>query len=199
MANFKNIFTLLFLSLFTVSLWGNLPCNKPECQAQNDCECTNPPNGPSGPGGPGGPAGPGGNGGSPGLPPSIAGGPGNGNSSSPGSGPAGLGSISVKINFGVPANENIDVLSHFSLYVQRPTPMMFSPQMLQYRNYLLDRFSQILVNRNYASQILGTTVAEQSSSVSEEEGGFGRITITNSLPSNVTHQVTPVLTIFKMA
>ena len=94
--------------------------------------------------------------------------------------------MSVNINFGSPANESINTISQFSIYSKEPTPAIYTPQTLQYRNYLLERISQRVVNKNFEAQITGST---GSISGSDQEGGFGRQSLSTDLPSNVTHQV----------
>ena len=52
----------------------------------------------------------------------------------PGSGSAHVGSLSLTVNFGRAANEDVDLLSQFSVYAQTPSPLLATTQYLQYRN-----------------------------------------------------------------
>ncbi|WP_176013899.1 RHS repeat-associated core domain-containing protein [Victivallis sp. Marseille-Q1083] len=58
-----------------------------------------------------------------------------------GSGTTKVGSVDISINFGIPANENIDVLGRFSIYTIAPSSAIYTPQTLQYLNRLLDRLT----------------------------------------------------------
>lgn len=107
------------------------------------------------------------------------------------------GSVDVSISFGSPATENIGVTGFFSIYAEKPSSVIFSPQMLQYNNPLLNRISQNVINSNYKDSIgiayamsSNTSVAANDDSGvitganNDFQGGYGENVISNSLPSS---------------
>ena len=60
----------------------------------------------------------------------------------PGTGSEYVSSLSLTVNFGRAANEDVDLVSQFSVYAQTPSPLLATAQYLQYRNWLLDRILQ---------------------------------------------------------
>ena len=120
--------------------------------------------------------------------------PGNtGNSGSTGG--ADVDSVSIWVNWGAPANENIVGNYRFSIYTKKPTPMIYSPQIIQYRNLLLDRISISEINQQYKQDIRGDKYASVETGYNDEKvvavisNGGGQEKLMNSLPSNVTHQI----------
>ena len=212
----KNTLRLFLLFLFCASFWlhANLPCGGGGCTSGCSCE-TNNGNGPDGPGGPGSPGGgrgrggrPGrGSGGTPTLPPGI-------NyfpfpdihyfplpdinyfpfrdtnyfpSLVPGSGYVAVDSLSLTVNFGAAAGEWLDLIGQFSVYSKTPSASLFTPQLLQYQNRLLDRIAQTDLSPAHAASILGADWEDQVAA--GNAGGFGRLRLDEELGAGVTHQV----------
>ena len=112
------------------------------------------------------------------------------------------GSVDVSISFGSPATENIGVTGYFSIYAEKPSSVIFSPQMLQYNNPLLNRISQNVINSSYKDSIgIAYATAPNTRAAANNgagviaganndfQGGYGENVISNSLPSGITHQV----------
>lgn len=72
--------------------------------------------------------------------------------------------VSFKIPFGKTVNENsIDLKGFFHLYALKPSPLLFTPQALQYHNYLLNGLQKILRNAAHfemRSEYLGDGVTK---------------------------------------
>lgn len=104
-------------------------------------------------------------------------------------------SVSIWVNWGAPANENIAGNYRFSIYTKKPTPIIYSPQIIQYRNLLLDRISISEINQQYKQDIRGDKYASVETGYNDEKvvavisNGGGQEKLMNSLPSNVTHQI----------
>ena len=120
--------------------------------------------------------------------------PGN-TSNSGGTGDGKVDSVSIWVNWGAPANENIAGNYRFSIYTKKPTPIIYSPQIIQYRNLLLDRISISEINQQYKQDIRGDKYASVETGYNDEKvvavisNGGGQEKLMNSLPSNVTHQI----------
>ena len=122
--------------------------------------------------------------------------PGNSSSSSASSGYR-LKSVSIWVNWGSPANERMSSPSQFTIYSKSPTPVMFSPQIIQYRNLLFDRFSGVVINYNYLSSVRGSKYQVEENYEDGLNGrtlgvishGGARETLSTELPSDVTHEV----------
>lgn len=120
--------------------------------------------------------------------------PGN-TSNSGGTGDGKVDSVSILVNWGAPANENIVGNYRFSIYTKKPTPMIYSPQIIQYRNLLLDRISISEINQQYKQDIRGDKYTSVETGYNDEKvvavisNGGGQEKLMNSLPSNVTHQI----------
>ena len=119
-----------------------------------------------------------------------------GNSSNSGStGGTVVDSVSIWVNWGAPANENIDGNYRFSIYTKKPTPMVYSPQIIQYSNLLLDRIIISEINAQYKQDIRGDKYASVETGYNNEKvvavisNGGGQEKLMNSLPSDVTHQI----------
>ena len=135
-------------------------------------------------------------------------GPGPGHNGSPTLGTATeLSSIHISVNFGVPATEDLYTVSQFTIYTEKPTPTMFSPQIVQYRNFLLDRISHNLINQNYKDS-LGIPYVQRKSVASIVQaasaeaagtagnpigdnftGGYSSNSLSENMSANMTHQV----------
>ena len=74
--------------------------------------------------------------------------------SSPGGSPS-FGSLRLFVPFGRPLHEDLDLQGGFSLYAILPSPAIYTPRLLQYRNRLLDRILVTEVARASASAVLG--------------------------------------------
>ena len=104
-------------------------------------------------------------------------------------------SVSIWVNWGAPANENIDGNYRFSIYTKKPTPMVYSPQIIQYSNLLLDRIIISEINTQYKQDIRGDKYASVETGYNSEKvvavisNGGGQEKLMNSLPSDVTHQI----------
>ena len=104
-------------------------------------------------------------------------------------------SVSIWVNWGAPANENIDGNYRFSIYTKKPTPMIYSPQIIQYSNLLLDRISISEINTQYKQDIRGDKYTSVEMGYNNEKvvavisNGGGQEKLVNSLPSDVTHQI----------
>ena len=122
--------------------------------------------------------------------------PGN-NSPSSGTGGAISSSVSIWVNWGSPANERMSSPSQFTIYSKSPTPVMFSPQIIQYRNQLFDRFSGVVINYNHLSSVRGSKYQVEEYYEDGLNGrtlgvishGGARETLSTELPSDVTHEV----------
>lgn len=120
--------------------------------------------------------------------------PGN-TSNSGGTGDGRVDSVSILVNWGAPANENIAGNYRFSIYTKKPTPIIYSPQIIQYHNLLLDRISISEINQQYKQDIRGDKYASAETDYNDEKvvavisNGGGQEKLMNSLPSNVTHQI----------
>jgi|GEM_PF-4684131 YD repeat-containing protein len=98
-------------------------------------------------------------------------------------------SVNINFIFGNPTNENINIGAKFSVYTQTPSPLMYSPQMLQYENLFLDRINQELVNSNY-SGISGMTQMIVDAPVNAPDNAVIKYqSQANDLPSNVQNVV----------
>ena len=84
----------------------------------------------------------------------------------PGSGQAAVDSLSLTVNFGAAAGEWLNLIGQFSVYSKTPSASVFTPQLLQYRNRLLDRIAQRDLSPAHAASILGENW--------EAPGGGGR-------------------------
>ncbi|WP_176014690.1 RHS repeat protein [Victivallis sp. Marseille-Q1083] len=144
-------FSMLFAALFSSLAYANLPCEGGE-NCEKECECgENSSSSGSGGVGTGGPGhgdetGGGASFGTGGGTQSFADGSGGGVIQptvmrNAGSGTTKVGSVDISINFGLPANENIDVLGRFSIYTISPSSAIYTPQTLQYLNRMLDRLT----------------------------------------------------------
>ena len=91
---------------------------------------------------------------------------------------------------------------YFSIYAEKPSSVIFSPQMLQYNNPLLNRISQNVINSSYKDSIgIAYATAPNTRAAANNgagviaganndfQGGYGENVISNSLPSGITHQV----------
>ena len=122
------------------------------------------------------------------------GGPGN-DSPQSGSGGAKRGSVSIWVNWGGPANENIKGQYRLSIYAKKPTPMIYTPQIIQYRNLLLDRVNISEINQLYKQEIRGDRYASEGTIYSDGKvvrilsDGGGQEKIMTSLASDVTHLI----------
>lgn len=169
----KTLISVIFLltCITFTSLWANLPC---EDGCENKCDCDES----------------GGNEGG-GADDASAGNKG----ATGGSGGNNVSSISIWINWGSPANENIKGKYQFSIYTKKPTPMIYSPQIIQYQNLLLDRINIVEINQQYKQEVRGDKYASVTNDTEDEKvvdiisDGFGQEKLLTSLPSNVTHQV----------
>ena len=105
----------------------------------------------------------------------------------PGSGGAGNNSLNLTVNFGSAGHEPVSLIGQFSVYSKTPSASVFTPQLLQYRNRLLDRIAQRDLSPAHAASILGENwealVAEG------DVGGFGRLRLDEGLGAGITHQV----------
>lgn len=165
------IVLVFFACGYVTSLYANLPCED-GCEDKCDCNKENKGDGKG----------------------KNDGGPGN-SSATGGSGGAADGSVSIWVNWGAPANENIQGQYRFSIYTKKPTPLIYSPQIIQYQNLLLDRINIKEINQSYKQEIGGDKYAsvvitgEDGKVVSIISNGFGQEKLMTSLPSDVTHQV----------
>ena len=205
----KMLILLLFGLVFIFASYANLPCNTPDCNS--DCcndQGDSPTNGNNGNNNNGGAGGNGAAG-----PSAMPGNkfPRSGAGSGAGSNGAGSGgaagnsddskqccqeekccengepsnsSVSVPIAFGRAANERVDLISQFSIYTETPSPLVYTPQLLQYRNYLLNPIALIIVNQNYVNDL--GLVEENSETGSEIQG---KINISTQLSSDVVLQL----------
>lgn len=119
-----------------------------------------------------------------------------GNSSpTPGTGTVTKSSVAVRINWGAPANEDISGAYQFSIYSKKPNPVIYSPQIIQYRNLLLDRINISEINYQHRELIRGTRYASYEPGYQEEQvvatisNGGGMEKLTTKLASDVTHEV----------
>lgn len=182
----KYLFLITLCLTFAFITYANLPCQDGSCPS--GCPCKGQGTGP----GPGQGPGKGGSAGS---------GPGRG-----GPPPVTLmtsnKSVDLEIQFGRPATENLSIDAKFSVYTAKPTPTLYSPQMLQYINPLLNRISQNVISQTYKDSIglsfatsvntatYAATAAENSAVTTSLifRGGYSENELSNSLPSGVTHQ-----------
>lgn len=93
-------------------------------------------------------------------------------------------SVSVPIAFGRAANERVDLISQFSIYTETPSPLVYTPQLLQYRNYLLNPIALIIVNQRYADNL---GLSEENQATDSEVQG--KINISSQLSSNIALQL----------
>lgn len=120
--------------------------------------------------------------------------PGNSGNSG-GTGSANVDSVSIWVNWGAPANENISGNYRFSIYTKKPTPMIYSPQIIQYRNLLLDRISISEINQQYKQEIRGERYASEETIYSDGKvvrilsDGGGQEKLMTSLAADVTHLI----------
>ena len=199
---------LLWGLVFIFASYANLPCNTPDCNS--DC-CNDQGDSPTNNNGNNNNGGAGGNGAA--APSAMPGNefPRSGAGSGAGSNGAGSGgaagnsddskqccqeekccengepsnsSVSVPIAFGRAANERVDLISQFSIYTETPSPLVYTPQLLQYRNYLLNPIALIIVNQNYVNDL--GLVEENSETGSEIQG---KINISTQLSSDVVLQL----------
>ena len=107
------------------------------------------------------------------------------------------GSIDIQISFGDPATERIGQDCYFSIYTDKPSPVVYSPQMLQYLNPFTNRISQNVISETYKDSLgLPYTENEPVGDGPDGEngtspvflGGYGTNQLSSSLPSGVTHQ-----------
>ncbi len=71
------------------------------------------------------------------------------------------------MRFGRAANEDVSLDEHFSIYSQKPSSVVFTPQGLQYRNRLLDRIKIAVFKENNALTHTDFTVADRGASMNE--------------------------------
>ncbi|MBQ7650730.1 MAG: hypothetical protein IJS15_07205 [Victivallales bacterium] len=103
----------------------------------------------------------------------------------PATGSAHVSSLSLTVNFGRAAGEDVDLVSQFSVYAQTPSPLLPTRQYLQYRNWLLDRILQTEVATANAPTILGDDWEDKLDTFSV----YGRVTTDDTLGEGITHQV----------
>ena len=103
----------------------------------------------------------------------------------PATGGAYVSSLSLTVNFGRAANEDVDLGSLFSVYAQTPSPLLATTQYLQYRNWLLDRILQTEVATAHAQSIIGEDWEDRLDTFSV----YGRVTTDDTMGAGVTHQV----------
>lgn len=181
------VILLALVTFLTYSTYANLECQNGPCPS--GCPCK----------GQGGGKGGGGNGGSgsgaggKGTPPAVM--------------LASNGSVDVTIQFGNPATEKLDNDAEFSIYTAKPTPTLYSPQTLQYRNPFLNRISQNIISESYKDTIgiryasteaqnraVNGINAEGANSNGSGEGslifrgGYGDNEVSSALPRGITHQ-----------
>ena len=104
--------------------------------------------------------------------------------SSPGGAPS-FGSLRLFVPFGRPLHEGLDLQGGFSLYAILPSPAIYTPRLLQYRNRLLDRILVTEVARASAAAVLGEGWESRLSS----SGEYGRVVLKDGLPQGATHQM----------
>ena len=104
-------------------------------------------------------------------------------------------SVFIWINWGAPANENITGNYRFSIYTKKPTPLVYSPQIIQYRNFLLDRIAISEINQQYKQDIRGNRYDSEEITYSDGKvvrifsDGGGQEKLMTSLASDVTHLI----------
>ena len=96
-----------------------------------------------------------------------------------------FGSLRLFVPFGRPLHEDLDLQGGFSLYAILPSPAIYTPRLLQYRNRLLDRILVTEVARASAAAVLGEGWESRLSS----SGEYGRVVLKDGLPQGATHQV----------
>ena len=212
--NMKKLIVLFFalmVCLFTTH--ANLPCNTPDCNGDccNDQGDGSSNGGGTGGSGGGGSGGAGGGKAARAMPmpaskfPRGGAGEGAGSAGAGGGGAAGNSddsqqccqeekccdngepsnsSVSVPIAFGRAANERVDLISQFSIYTETPSPLVYTPQLLQYRNYLLNPIALIIVNQRYADNL---GLSEENQATDSEVQG--KINISSQLSSNIALQL----------
>lgn len=212
--NMKKLIVLFFalmVCLFTTH--ANLPCNTPDCNGDccNDQGDGSSNGGGTGGSGGGGSGGAGGGKAARAMPmpaskfPRGGAGEGAGSAGAGGGGAAGNSddsqqccqeekccdngepsnsSVSVPIAFGRAANERVDLISQFSIYTETPSPLVYTPQLLQYRNYLLNPIALIIVNQRYADNL---GLSEENQATDSEVQG--KINISSQLSSNIVLQL----------
>ena len=102
----------------------------------------------------------------------------------PGGDPS-FGSLRLFVPFGRPLHEDLDLQGGFSLYAILPSPAIYTPRLLQYRNRLLDRILVTEVASASAAAVLGEGWESRLSS----SGEYGRVVLKDGLPQGATHQV----------
>ena len=102
----------------------------------------------------------------------------------PGGDPS-FGSLKLFVPFGRPLHEDLDLQGGFSLYAILPSPAIYTPRLLQYRNRLLDRILVTEVARASAAAVLGEGWESRLSS----SGEYGRVVLKDGLPQGATHQM----------
>ena len=170
--SFKSIILIILLLLGVSPLYGNLPC---EDGCENKCECEK---GQSSTGSGSGDGGAGNDG------------------STGGTGGTDNGSVSIWVNWGSPVNENVSGEYRFSIYSKKPSPLMYSPQIIQYRNIFFDRINIVEINQSYKTSVRGDKYANEEDTYYDDEkvvgiisNGGGQEKLVANLPSDVTHQV----------
>jgi len=106
----------------------------------------------------------------------------------PGTGNASNGSLQVAISFGNVPNEHLSLPAEFSVYARDASPLVFSPQLLQYRNPLCERIAQIDIAPGREAAVLGNGW-QAAMAAREGDASYVRLLADADGLAGFTHQV----------